>query len=159
MNSLADEDIIKALYKASQKGVQIRLLIRGICCLRPGITGVSENIEVRSIIGRFLEHSRIFVFKNGGDEEMYISSADWMPRNLDRRVELMIPIFEPVLKDYLKNILQIYWQDNVKSRRLLSDGNYESIQPAEGEPQFSAQNYFLKDMRTKRKPRASARRK
>ncbi|MES2765288.1 MAG: polyphosphate kinase 1 [Bacteroidota bacterium] len=159
MNSLVDDDIIKALYKASQKGVQIRLLIRGICCLRPGIAGVSENIEVRSIIGRFLEHSRIFIFKNGGDEEMFISSADWMPRNLDRRVELMVPIFEPRLKDCLKNILQIYWQDNVKSRRLLSDGNYENIKPAEGEPQFSAQNYFLKDMRAKRKTRVSGRKK
>ena len=159
MNSLVDEEIIKALYKASQKGVQIRLLIRGICCLRPGIPGVSETIEVRSIIGRFLEHTRIFFFKNGGAEEHYISSADWMPRNLDRRVELMVPIAEPRLKDCLKNILNIYWQDNVKSRRLLADGSYERLQPIEGEPEFNAQNYFLKDMRNRSKPHSPRRRK
>ena len=92
MNSLVDEEMIRALYDASQAGVRIRLNVRGICCLRPGVKGVSETIEVVSIVDRFLEHSRIFHFRNGGDEEVYLSSADWMPRNLDRRIELLFPV-------------------------------------------------------------------
>src|SRR5574341_1463053 len=92
MNSLVDEDIIRALYDASRAGVRIRLNVRGICCLRPGLKGVSDTIEVISIVDRCLEHARVFYFRNGGDEEVYLSSADWMPRNLDRRIELLVPV-------------------------------------------------------------------
>ena len=124
LNSLVDTEIIKLLYKASGKGVKISLIIRGICCLRPGIQGVSENIKVTSIVDRHLEHSRIFYFKNGGREDVYISSADLMERNLDRRVELLFPIQDEDLKKRVKSILDIYLNDNVKARELKSDGRY-----------------------------------
>ncbi|MCX6147263.1 MAG: polyphosphate kinase 1 [Candidatus Kapabacteria bacterium] len=144
MNALAHKEVIQALYKASQKGVKIKLLVRGVCCLKPGIKGISENIEVRSIIGRFLEHSRIFYFKNNGNEEYYISSADWMTRNLHQRVELEIPIYEKRNTKKLKEILESYWSDNTNSWRLLESGEYEKISPKDGEKQFSAQDFFLK---------------
>jgi polyphosphate kinase len=143
MNSIAHEEVIKELYKASQKGVQIKLLVRGICCLVPGVKGISENIEVRSILGRFLEHSRIFYFKNNGNPEIYLSSADWMTRNLHRRIELMYPVEDQKLKNELYKILELYWKDNTKSWRLLPDGNYEKITPAADEEEFCAQKYFL----------------
>ncbi len=143
MNSIAHREVIPALYRASQAGVKIQLLVRGITCLKPGIPGISENIEIRSVIGRFLEHSRIFYFKNGGDEEFYISSADWMSRNLNRRVESMIPIYDTSLRSQLWQILNIYWQDNCKSWVLNTDGTYTKITPADGENPFSAQEYFL----------------
>ncbi len=143
MNSIAHEEVTKELYKASQKNVQIKLLVRGICCLVPGVKGLSENIEVRSILGRFLEHSRIFYFKNNGKPEVYLSSADWMTRNLHRRIELMFPVENVRLKDHLINLLEIYWKDNTKSWRLLPNGEYEKLSPLQGEEEFVAQKYLL----------------
>lgn len=127
MNSLCDEGIIAALYEASAAGVKIKLVVRGICCLKVGIPGVSENIEVRSIVGNFLEHSRIFAFWNDGNEEIYMGSADWMPRNLDRRVEILFPVLDEKLKKEVKHILEIELSDNMKAHVLKSDGNYEKI--------------------------------
>ena len=124
INSLVDTEIIMLLYKASSSGVKISLIIRGICCLRPGIQGLSDNIKVTSIVDRHLEHSRIFYFKNGGREDIYLSSADLMERNLDRRVELLFPIQDEALKKRMKSILDIYLNDNVKARELKYDGRY-----------------------------------
>lgn len=129
LNSLVDPQIIDALYGASQAGVSIRLNVRGICCLRPGVPGLSENIEVVSIVDRFLEHARILYFFHGGDERVYISSADWMPRNLDSRVELLVPIEDVAARRRLISILDTYFRDTLKSRRLLPDGNYERVKP------------------------------
>ncbi|MAT16826.1 MAG: polyphosphate kinase 1 [Planctomyces sp.] len=129
MNSLVDSEIIEALYQASQAGVKVRLNIRGICCLRPGVKGLSENITVVSIIDRFLEHSRIFHFLHGGDDRVYISSADWMPRNLDRRVELLVPVDDRDCKVKLVNTLNMYFKDNVKSRTLQPNGTYKLVEP------------------------------
>lgn len=143
MNSLTDEEIIATLYEASSAGVQIDLIVRGICCLRPGIPGVSENIRVRSIVGRFLEHSRIYLFGNGGDTEVYLSSADWMTRNLDRRVEVLFPIEQPNLVQRVTDILDVYLRDNTKARWLDSQGKYYLVQPRKGEPRFSSQMYFV----------------
>lgn len=124
MNSLVDKKLINSLYRASMEGVKIDLIIRGICCLRPGVLGLSENIRVISIIGRYLEHSRIHYFYNKGNEEIYISSADWMNRNLDKRVETMTQVEDHKVKEELKDILDIYIRDNVKGRILLSNGSY-----------------------------------
>ncbi len=146
MNQLAHRDIIPKLYEASQKGVQIKLLVRGVCCLIPGLPGISENISVRSILGRFLEHSRIFYFKNGGDEEYYLSSADWMSRNLHNRVELMFPIRDQKLKKSIKDILDIHLKDNTKAWELLPDKSYRKVTPAEGEIPFSSQDNFLNEV-------------
>jgi polyphosphate kinase len=143
-NSLAHREIIPALYKASQAGVKIKLIVRGICCLKPAIPEVSDNIEVRSIIGRFLEHTRIFYFKNGGSHDVYLSSADWMSRNLHRRVETMFPILNEKIKKELIEMLHVYWKDNTKSWQLLPDGSYKKLKPLENEEPFSAQEYFLK---------------
>ena len=131
MNSLVDKKLMIVLYKASQAGVKIELIVRGICCLIPGIKGLSDNIRVRSIVGRYLEHSRIYYFLNSGKEEIYLSSADWMYRNLDKRVETMTIVEEPLIKKEIKEILDIYLKDNVKARILLSDGSYTKID-AEG---------------------------
>lgn len=128
INALVDKDIIDTLYRASQKGVIIRLNVRGICCLRPGIKGLSENIEVVSIVDRYLEHSRILYFYHAGNEKVYISSADWMPRNLDRRVELLVPVDDEACRQRLMEVLHSYFDDNVKSRKLLPSGVYERIQ-------------------------------
>ncbi len=127
LNSLADPKVIEALYKASQAGVEIDLNIRGICCLRPGVKNVSDNINVVSIIDRYLEHSRIMYFHHGGDELVFISSADWMPRNLDKRVELLVPVDDPHLRERLINVLKSYSQDNVKGRKLTSSGGYRRL--------------------------------
>ncbi len=127
MNSLCDQGIIAALYEASAAGVKIDLIVRGICCLKVGIPNVSENITVRSIVGNFLEHSRIFYFYANGEEEVYMGSADWMPRNLDRRVEIVFPVLEEELKQKAIHILELELQDNVKARLLLPDGTYERI--------------------------------
>jgi polyphosphate kinase len=143
INRLADLEVIRALYEASQAGVQIDLVVRGVCMLRPGVPGLSENISVRSIVGRLLEHSRAYYFANGGEEELYTGSADWMSRNFDRRVEVIAPVYDPNLKKYLKDVvLATYLKDNVKARRLLPDGSYERIEPAPGEEIVDSQMFF-----------------
>ncbi|HEY9764136.1 MAG TPA: polyphosphate kinase 1 [Trichocoleus sp.] len=135
MNSLVDGKIIRLLYEASQAGVQIDLIVRGTCCLRPGVVGLSENIRVISVIGGFLEHSRIFCFHNNGQEEFFIGSADWMTRNLDRRVEAVVPVEDPLLVEELRTILTISLEDNRQAWELQSDGRFLQRQPAEGEPE------------------------
>lgn len=145
-NSLTDVDLIEELYAASNAGVSIDLIIRGVCALRPGVPGLSENISVRSIVGRFLEHSRIYYFANGGDpadEGMYLGSADWMQRNLDRRIEVVIPILDLDIKDYLKNeVLGTYLRDNVNTTILKPDGAYRKS-AQNGSERFDAQTYFV----------------
>ena len=141
MNSLCDRDIIAALYKASAAGVKIDLIVRGICCLKVGIPGVSENITVRSIVGNFLEHSRIFYFENDEHYEIYCGSADWMPRNLERRVEILFPVEKPELKEELLHILQSQLRDNVKASVLTSDGVYEKVS-RRGKSRFQSQEAF-----------------
>lgn len=141
MNSLCDEGIIAALYEASAAGVKIDLVVRGICCLKVGIPGVSENIHVRSIVGNFLEHSRIFYFENDGEEEVYMGSADWMPRNLDRRVEILFPVLDAEIKDKVKHILDVELADNVKAHVLKPDGNYEKIDKR-GKTLINSQSQF-----------------
>jgi polyphosphate kinase len=143
MNSLVDADVIEALYRASQAGVPITLLVRGICCLRPGVPGVSDTIEVRAIIDRFLEHGRAFHFANGGKDEVYVASADWMPRNFHRRVEAMIPVEDPLIRARLMEILQIQSADNVKNWLLQSDGKYERVHPKPGQPLLRSQARFI----------------
>jgi polyphosphate kinase len=146
VNRLTDLEIIEALYRASQAGVTIDLIVRGACMARPGVPGLSETIRVRSIVGRFLEHSRIFYFANGGDEEVYIGSADWMTRNLDRRVEVVTPVLDPQLRKYLKDtVLAAYLRDNVKARVLNTEGTYDLPQVAAGEKPFNSQAYFEGD--------------
>jgi polyphosphate kinase len=127
MNSLVDRTLIEELYAASQAGVRIDLMVRGICCLRPGVQGLSERIRVVSIIDRFLEHGRIFFFENGGAPEYWLASADWMPRNLDHRVEVAFPVLEPALQEQIRDVLEIQLADNVKARRILPDGRSERI--------------------------------
>ncbi len=148
MNSLVDMEMIRALYAASQKGVEIDLIIRGMCCLRPGIPGLSENIRVMSIVGRFLEHSRIFYFQNGGeDEEIYIGSADWMTRNLDRRIEVIVPIRDPGLCRYLKtDVLELLLTDNVQSWDLQPDGRYVRRHPGSEADRRNTQMILLAAM-------------
>ncbi|WP_278335840.1 RNA degradosome polyphosphate kinase [Petroclostridium xylanilyticum] len=141
MNSLVDIEIATALYKASSAGVKIDLIVRGICCVRPGMQGISENITVRSIVGRFLEHSRIYYFYNDGREDIFLSSADWMPRNLDRRVELLFPIEDRVLKERVLGILDITLEDTVKARILNSEGKYKKVDKR-GKKPLNSQEYF-----------------
>ena len=142
LNRLADEQIIDTLYEASRAGVEIDLVVRGICMLRPGVPGLSENIRVRSIVGRFLEHSRVMYFANDGQEEIYIGSSDWMHRNLSRRVEVLSPIEDPKLRAYLKDeVLQSYLRDNVNAHELTPDGSYKRVSPA-SESLFDSQIYF-----------------
>ena len=129
MNALVDVDVIDALYAASQAGVEINLRVRGVCCLRPGIPGLSDRIRVRAIIDRFLEHARVFRFENAGTPEVYLSSADWMPRNFHRRVELLVPILDPVLKTRIEEIVNTMYSDNVKTWELSPDGSYVKLQP------------------------------
>jgi polyphosphate kinase len=151
MNALLDKNIVKALYQASQAGVQIDLIVRGICALRPGVRGVSDRIRVRSIVGRFLEHSRIFYFANGGQEEIYLGSADWMPRNLYERVEVLFPLQDALLRERVRQeILEAYLADNVKSRLLQKDQAYARAwqfqgkrRPPTGPAAFNAQEYLI----------------
>jgi polyphosphate kinase len=143
LNRLADPNIIQALYDASAAGVEIDLIVRGICMLRPGVPGLSENIRVRSIVGRFLEHSRILYFANGENAEVYIGSADWMPRNLNRRIEVLCPVKDPRLRSYLRDeVLPAYLRDNVNARRLQPDGSYERVLVKADEERFDSQMYF-----------------
>jgi polyphosphate kinase len=143
INRLTDLNIIEALYEASQAGVKIDLIVRGACMLRPGEPGLSQTIHVRSIVGPFLEHSRIFYFGNGGDEEVYIGSADWMARNLDRRVEVVTPVTDPQLKKYLKDtVIAAYLRDNVKARVMNPDGSYDHPPMEPGEEPFNSQLFF-----------------
>ena len=144
MNSLCDAGIIEALYKAAAAGVKIELIVRGICCLRVGIPGVSENITVRSIVGNFLEHSRIFYFYNDGEEEIYMGSADWMPRNLDRRVEILFPVLDESLKKRVYHILQVELDDNTKAHVLQKTGEYEKIDKR-GKTLVNSQKQFCKE--------------
>lgn len=144
MNSLCDRDIIAALYRASAAGVKIDLIIRGICCLKVGIPGISENITVRSIVGNFLEHARIFYFYSGGNEEVYMGSADWMPRNLDKRVEIVFPVEDEKIKKDVMHILEIQMADNVKAHILQPDGSYEKIDKR-GKVLICAQDYFCEE--------------
>ena len=148
MNSLCDRDVIEALYAASAAGVKIELIVRGICCLKVGIPGVSENISVRSIVGNFLEHSRIFYFYNNGQEEVFCSSADWMPRNLEKRVEILFPVERPELEEELIHILNIELEDNVKAHLLQPDDTYIKVD-RRGKTALSSQDYFVEEAREK----------
>jgi len=149
MNSLLDRNIVRELYRASQAGVQIDLIVRGICGLRPGVRGVSDRIKVRSVVGRFLEHSRIFYFANGGEDEVYLGSADWMPRNLHERVEVLFPIKDPMLKQRVRGeILEAYLADNTQARLLQADGRYVAAEAARRgstrrRTQFNAQEFLI----------------
>jgi polyphosphate kinase len=144
MNSLVDPDIIKALYEASCAGVRVELLVRGICCLKPGIKGLSENIGVFSIVDRYLEHSRIYYFHAGGEGKLYLSSADWMPRNFYNRFEIAFPVLDPALKKYIKEtILEKGLADNVKARRLLPDGTYVRVRQEEWSRRVRSQSFFV----------------
>ena len=144
MNSLCDQGIIAALYKASAAGVKIDLIVRGICCLKVGIPQVSENITVRSIVGNFLEHSRIFYFENAGNYEVYMGSADWMPRNLDKRVEILFPVEDASIMKEIRHILDIQLADNVKAQILQPDGTYVKIDKR-GKNLVCAQEYFCEE--------------
>jgi polyphosphate kinase len=144
INSLTDLEFIRALYEASQAGVSVDLIVRGVCMLRPGVPGVSENIRVRSIVGRFLEHSRAFYFANDGREEVYLGSADWMNRNLDRRVEVVAPVKDQRLRRYLREVLlDAYLRDNVKARLLSADGTYTRPAPPQAGERFDCQSETL----------------
>ncbi len=156
MNSLCDKKIIAALYEASAAGVKINLIIRGICCLVPGVKGVSENITVRSIVGTFLEHSRIFMFHNDGNVEIYMGSADWMPRNLDKRVEILFPVTDERLKSEVSHILEIQLADNVKAQVMDSNGKYSRVD-RRGRKKICAQEYFCTEAveRTRQKSKES----
>ncbi len=154
VNALVEEKIIEALYRASSAGVPIRLLVRGMCALRPGLPGVSENIEVRSIVGRFLEHSRVYRFENGGDPKIYLGSADWMPRNLFRRVETVFPIFTPGMKEHIDEILDWFWRDTAKAKILQPDGTYKPRGPEV--PAFDAQAEFIAEAQRQRKRKVAA---
>ncbi len=149
MNSLCDKEIIAALYEASAAGVQIDLVVRGICCLRVGIPGISENIRVRSIVGNFLEHSRIFYFYNDGQPEIYMGSADWMPRNLDRRVEILFPVEDEEIKKSVYHILEVELADNMKAHILNKDGEYEKIDKR-GKTLINSQEQFCKEAKMKK---------
>ena len=144
MNALVDPPIIQELYRASQAGVKVDLLVRGICCLRPGLKGVSENITVTSIVGRFLEHSRVYWFDNAGNQEVYLGSADLMPRNINRRVEVLFPVQDQRLANYLRNeVLQTYLSDNVKARRMQTDGSYIRVKPEDKQTLLNSQEWLL----------------
>jgi len=153
MNALLDKKVILALYQASQAGVDIDLIVRGICALRPGVRGVSDRIKVRSIVGRFLEHSRIYYFCNGGDDEVYIGSADWMPRNLYERVEVLTPLKDSMARERVRReILDVYLADNLKTRILAKDGSYHRIwqtpgkrggKAPSGAAAFNAQEFLI----------------
>jgi polyphosphate kinase len=144
MNALVDKPMIQLLYEASQAGVKVDLLVRGICCLRPGLPDISENIRVVSIVGRFLEHTRIYYFHNNGQEEIYLGSADLMPRNIDHRVEVLFPLEDAELIRHVRDeILSVYLDDNVKARRLLPDGTYERLKHKGDQPAVNSQAWLI----------------
>ncbi|MGH2535101.1 MAG: polyphosphate kinase 1 [Thermomicrobiales bacterium] len=144
MNSLVDRDVIRALYGASRAGVKIDLIVRGICCLRPGVPGWSETIRVISVVGRFLEHSRVYYFHNGGEDEVYLGSADLMERNLDRRVEVVFPVEDPTLKAHIRDVLlPAYFKDNVNTRQLMPDGSYVRLKPKRKRAAFDVHQRFM----------------
>jgi polyphosphate kinase len=149
MNSLVDRRFIQMLYRASAAGVKIDLLVRGICCLRPSVPGLSENIQVLSIVGRFLEHSRVFYFQNGGDEELYLGSADLMPRNIDHRVEVLFPVEDQkILRRICEGILAVYLGDTVKARRMQPDGSYVRVKAGDDHrKQLNSQEWLLSSRR------------
>ena len=146
VNALVETDLIRALFEASMAGVQVDLIVRGICCLRPHVPGVSKNIRVRSIVGRFLEHTRCYYFHNGGAEQVFCASADWMDRNLYRRIEVMFPILDPALKRRVIEDLQTYLADNTEAWELNADGTYRRTHPPQGEPPVSAQSSLLREL-------------
>jgi polyphosphate kinase len=144
VNSLSDEDVIGVLLRAAEAGVRVDLLVRGICSLRPEVAGATENVRVTSVVGRFLEHSRVFWFRNAGEEEVYLGSADLMRRNLARRVEILFPVTDPVLVRYLRDdVLRLYLDDNVRARRMRPDATYERLAPSEGQAPVDAQAALL----------------
>jgi len=148
MNALVDPQMIRALYRASQAGVRVDLLVRGICCLRPGVPGVSDNIEVISIVGRFLEHSRIYYFANGGDEQVFVGSADLMPRNIDHRVEVLFPIEDKrLIRTIRADVLAMYFADTVKARRMTAEGAYVRPRPVRGKKAFNSQQWLIRASR------------
>lgn len=148
INSVVDRKMIQLLYQASQAGVKIDLFVRGICCMRPGMPGISENIQITSIVGRFLEHSRIYYFRNGGNEEIYLGSADLMPRNIDRRVEVLFPVQDKQMILHIRDdILKYYYKDNIKARKMLPDGSYSRLIPQNGEEPLNIQNWFITSRR------------
>ena len=154
MNALIEEGIIEALYRASAAGVKVRLMVRGMCALKPGVKGVSENIEVRSIVGRFLEHSRIYRFENAGEPRIYLGSADWMQRNLFRRVETVFPVISPGMREHIEEIMEWFWKDNVKARVMRPDGIYAPLRTKDAP--FNAQVAFLEEAQRRRKARLAA---
>ena len=154
-NSLVDVDICEELYQASAAGVKIELVIRGVCILRPGVVGLSENIRVRSVVGRFLEHSRLFIFYNKGAPQYFIGSADWMTRNLDRRVECIVEIISKPLKSHLQELFERYMADNASSRGQLADGSYQSLQPKKGEPRLVQQELIDRVRKSNRRPQTA----
>jgi len=142
-NRLADQQIIEKLYEVSRAGVDVDLIVRGICMLRPGIVGLSENIRIRNVVGRFLEHSRVFYFANGGDEDLYIGSADWRARNLKRRIEVVTPVTDSEAKRFLRDVLlNAYLRDDLKARELQPDGSYARI-PSGSSSGFNSQDFFM----------------
>ncbi|MGZ8237962.1 MAG: polyphosphate kinase 1, partial [Methylobacter sp.] len=146
VNAVVEEQSIQALYRASQAGVEVKLIVRGVCCLKPGVPGVSENIEVRSIIGRFLEHARVYAFENGGDREVYASSADLMNRNMFRRVEICFPIESKKLQNRILQDLNLYLKDNTQAWLLQSDGTYQRLRKAEAEEPIQAQTVLMHEL-------------
>jgi polyphosphate kinase len=150
MNALEEPAMVRSLYQASQAGVKVDLIVRGICCLRPGVCGVSDNIQVISVVGRFLEHSRIYYFHNGGDEEIFLGSADLMSRNLIRRVEVLFPVEDRRLVRHLRDhVLEIYLRDNVKARLMQADGSYQRRTRKLEEEEISSQEGLLSRRRAK----------
>jgi polyphosphate kinase len=146
LNNLEEKEVIQALYRASMAGIKIDLNVRGICCLRPGILGVSDNISVISIVGRFLEHARIYYFREDSEDEVLVGSSDMMFRNLNERIEVLLSVPDPYLRQsILENMLKIHLQDNVKSRRLLPDGKYERVKIKEGEEATNSQVWLIQN--------------
>ena len=156
VNALVDKACIQALYRASQAGVKIDLQVRGICCLRPDLPGLSDTITVTSIVGRFLEHARVYYFRNGGEEEVWLGSADLMPRNLDRRVEILFPVQDPRLRQIIvKDVLQIHLHDTVQARRLQADGSYERLGAPPDTAGLDSQDWLVQHWKTRREWHAS----